>query len=290
MTMPHWNWLSSNSGRARSSGNRFCFSSDRGRRLLRVAVPALEALLEVLFGEVAVGGNADLRAVIVRTRLRVVADAMSVPDVLLVLGVSDLRDDLAALGDDAVFLRRHQVRASGRSSRACSWRPCAGRSTCGPGRRSCRRRPARGRSASRRTARTPARSRSRPVPAARTPGIVEVAVPFTVSFTRSLCFSLNAVGRLRADDRGVVPDQLRDRVGQLLQPRVHREPAVEHRVVRVEGDFERVLRRGGRWLIRTDRLGDFRGLHFDDLAATSDLSRRLSFDPGLAGIRVACSG
>ena len=62
--MPHWNWLSSSSGRARSSGKRFCLSIAGRGRLLLVAVPALEPLLEVLFGEVAVRRDADRRAVL----------------------------------------------------------------------------------------------------------------------------------------------------------------------------------------------------------------------------------
>ena len=69
-------------------------------------------------------------------------------------------------------------------------------------------------------------------------------LPVFAAGERRIVRDLEPLGRGGADDDGVVPRQLRDRFGQLLQPAVVGEAAVEDTRVRAECDFETRIRRG----------------------------------------------
>ena len=86
--------------------------------------------------------------------------------------------------------------------------------------------------------------------------------------------------RLAADEHGVVPDELGNRVGQLLEPAVVRITTVVHARVAVEDDFELVLgrgrgcgRRGNRACHRSpiERTGNRRGRRANEQAVVQEL-------------------
>ena len=83
----------------------------------------------------------------------------------------------------------------------------------------------------------------------------------------SLIVDLQQIARLdaelfcvcRTDQRRIVPGQLRDRVGQFLEPAVVCVAAVVHRITAAQHNLRRFWRRRRRWKRRRSRVRDAAG-------------------------------